>query len=201
VCDVTTTQITELGIDQSDDYPELKARNLGEMSQRWITVDERQRAGEPIDDVLAEISYKIGRPRRWKQIDVVRLVPGIAVSARGRLALESLNVDGMKFFPFTANNEPWFLFMTERVIDCLDRSISEVTYFDSSPERALSIQRYAFFEDQLDAVDLFAIPEMNDGMFFWTQRVFVTAKARDALEASGAIGFRFEELPTEPITS
>ena len=52
-----------------------------------------------------------------------------------------------------------------------------------------------FAEEQLQPCDVFSVPELSDGMFFWSQETFLTGLVRAAIEETGLVGFRFEELP------
>jgi hypothetical protein len=47
----------------------------------------------------------------------------------------------------------------------------------------------------LRACDVFTVPELSDGMFFWSQQTFFTDAAREAVERSGGVGFQFQDLP------
>ena len=165
------------------------------MADLWLRVDERHKAGKPIAKLLARIEYRLRLTRRWPKVDCLEMVPGIALSARAREAFEDLGVAGMQFLEFCVNGEPFFLFYTERVVDCLDRTASEVRFFRSVPGHVSKVLRYMFVEDRLKVCDVFAIPEQSDGMFFWAQATFFTELARIAIEREGLIGIRFEELP------
>ena len=123
------------------------------------------------------------------------MVPGLAVSSRAKVAFEALGVPGSEFLGFRINGEPFFLFYTDRRIDCLDRQRSEIEFFRSSPERVRQVVRYAFAKERLRPCDVFTVPELSDGMFFWSQETFLTGLARAAIEETGLVGFRFEELP------
>ena len=123
------------------------------------------------------------------------MVPGLAVSSRARLVFESLGLPGMRFLGFRVNEEPFFLFYTDRRIDCLDRTRSEIRYFASSPQRIKDVSAYAFVEERLSPCDVFTVPELSDGMFFWWQRTFITDQARAIIDRAGLVGLRFETLP------
>ena len=102
---------------------------------------------------------------------------------------------GSRFLGFRINGEPFFLFYTDRRIDCLDRRRSEIEFFRFSPEQVRQVVRYAFAEERLQPCDVFTVPERSDGMFFWSQETFLSGLARAAIEEAGLIGFRFVELP------
>jgi hypothetical protein len=165
------------------------------MADLWLEIDERHKAGRPVEDLLGQVTYYLRLSRRWPRVDCLAMVPGLAVSERARAALEALGVPGMRFLRFRVNSAPFFLFYTERRVDCLDRQRSEVRYFRSSPERVMQVVRYVFAEERVRPCDVFTVPELSDGMFFWVQQTFVTDAARTALEAARVIGFRFEPLP------
>ncbi len=186
-----------------DDYPTINWDRHSKMASLWLEIDERHRSDLPYDDILRRIAYQLPMNRRWDRVDFISMFPGIGVSVRARAALESLGVPGMRFLGFRVNLEPFFLFYTERVVDCLDRERSEIRYFPSSPERVMRVVSYAFTQERLRPCDLFTVPELSDGMFFWTQQTFVTDEARTILEGAGVFGIRFEPLPvpgecTEP---
>jgi hypothetical protein len=165
------------------------------MADLWLEIDERQKVRRPVQDLLGRVAYRLRLSRRWPRVDCLAMVPGLAVSERARAALDALGVPGMQFLGFRVNGEPFFLFYTERRLDCLDRQRSEIHYFPSSPTRVMQVVRYAFTEERVRPCDLFTVPELSDGMFFWSQETFVTDEGRSALEAARLVGFRFESLP------
>jgi len=187
--------ITRLGHCLDDDYPAIDWSRHAPMAELWLEINERHKAGLPVEELLGRIAYRLRPSRRWQRVDCLSMVPGLAVSERARAVLEMLGVPGMRFLGFRVNGEPFFLFHTERSVDCLVRERSEVRYFRSSPERVMQVVRYAFAEERLRACDVFTVPELSDGMFFWSQETFVTDAARIALEGATLIGFRFEPLP------
>jgi hypothetical protein len=189
----TDDGIRRLTCCKDDDYPMINWSRHADMAALWLEVDDRQRAGQPFAAILERIRYRLSPPRHWKQADCLMMVPGIGVSARARGALEALGVRGMRFLPFTVNSQPWFLFYTERVVDCLNRSESEIVFFPSS-RRVMHVRRYAFDSNRLEACDVFAIPELSNGMFFWSQETFLTAAAAARLSRSGIIGFDLERV-------
>jgi hypothetical protein len=178
-----------------DDYPTIDWSRHAQMADLWLGIDERHKAGRPEGDLLARIAYRLRLGRRWPRVDCLLIVPGLAVSERARAALEALGVPGMRFMEFRVNGEPFFRFYTERRVDCLDRQRSEVRYFRSSPGRVMQVVVYAFVAERVLPCDVFTVPELSDGMFFWSQETFVTDAARTALEDARLIGFRFEPLP------
>jgi len=186
--------ITRLRHYSGDDYPTVNWSRHARMAELWLEIDERHKNGQPVADLLARVPYRVQLNQRWPRIDCVSMVPGFAVSTRARDAFESLEVPGMQFMRFRLNNEPFFLFYTERCIDCLDRSASRIEYFRPSPQRVKRIVQYAFVEERLADTDVFTVPEVSKGMFFWAMEIFVTAAAQAAIEASNLVGFRFVEL-------
>jgi hypothetical protein len=187
--------ITRLGHCLDDDFPTIDWSRHAPMADLWLEIDERHKVGRPVEDLLGRIAYRLRLGHRWPRIDCLAMVPGLAVSERARTALEAFGLPGMRFMEFRVNGAPFFHFYTERRVNCLDRQRSEVRYFRSSPERVMQVVRYAFAEERVRPCDVFTVPELSDGMFFWSQETFVTDSARTALEAAGLIGFRFEPLP------
>lgn len=187
--------ITRLSCCLDRDYPQIDWRRLASMADLWLEVDERLKSDRRADDLLARIAYECKLPRRWPRIDIIRMTPGVAISARAREAFESLGVPGMRFLEFRVNGEPFFQFFTERRIDCLDLGRSEIEYFDHAPERVREVRRYAFLDSCLMDRDVFTLPELSRGAFFWAQQTFFTGPARLAVEGRGLVGLRFEELP------
>jgi hypothetical protein len=178
-----------------DDFPGVDWSRHAPMADLWLEIDARHKAGQTVIDVLARIEYRLRLNYRWPRIDCVSMVPGLAISTHAKAAFEALGVPGMRFLEFRINGEPFFLFYTERRVDCLDRRRSEIKFFKSSPERVKDVVRYAFRSEPLHACDVFTVPELSDGMFFWSQQTFFTELARSAIERSGLVGFRFEDLP------
>jgi hypothetical protein len=187
--------ITRLGYHLEDDYPTINWSRHAAMAGLWLEIDERHKAGRPVDDLLGQINYRLRLGRRWPLVDCISMVPGLAVSGRARVALEALGVPGMRFLEFQVNGEPFFLFYTERCVDCLDRRRSVIEYFRSSPGRVKRVIAYAFFEERVRPCDVFTVPELSNRVSFWAQQTFVTDEARTALEGAGLIGFWFEPLP------
>jgi hypothetical protein len=187
--------VTGLGYCLDEDYPAIDWDRHAPMADLWLACDERHKSGQPMAGLLGRVTYHLRLNRRWPQIDCLAMVPGLAVSARARAAFESLGVPGMRFLEFRVNCEPFFMFYTDRQIDCLDRERSEIRYFRHSPQRVMQVVGYAFAEDRFWQCDVFTTPELCDGMFFWSQQTFVTGAAKAAIERAGLFGFRFEPLP------
>ena len=59
----------------------------------------------------------------------------------------------------------------------------------------MHVTGYAFAEEQLSPCDVFTVPELSDGMFFWSQETFFTDLARVAINKAELVGFRFMPLP------
>jgi hypothetical protein len=187
--------ITRLSHVLDDDFPTIDWSLHAPMADVWLEIDERHKLGQPVEDLLDRISYHLLLNRRWPRVDCVEMVPGLAVSERAKAAMEALGVPGMQFLGFRVNGEPFFLFYTERRVDCLDRDRSEIEYFRSSPEQVMQVVRYAFAEERVRSCDVFTVPELSDGMFLWSQETFVTDAVRTILEGADLNGFRFESLP------
>ena len=187
--------ITRLGYCLDDDYPTINWGRHAPMADLWLKVDERGKAGQPVADLLGQIGYRLRFSRRWPRVDCVAMMPGLAVSLGAKAALEALGVPGLRFLEFRINDEPFFPFYTDRRVDCLDRERSELEFFRCSPGQVKEVVRYAFTEDRLCPCDLFTVPELSEGSFFWSHDTFLTEPARQTLEGVGLVGFRFEELP------
>jgi hypothetical protein len=187
--------VTRLGHCLDDGYPAIDWSRHARMAVLWLEIDERQKAGQPVADLLDRVAYRVRLSRRWRRVDCLPMVPGLAVSQRARAAFEALGVPGMRFLGFRVNGEPFFLFYTDRQVDCLDRERSDVVYFRSSPQRVMHVVGYSFKEERLRPCDVFTVPELSDGMFFWSQETFVTDAARAAIEGAALVGLRFKPLP------
>lgn len=94
--------------------------------------------------------------------------------------------------PFCLNDETWFRPVVGRRIDCLDRTASNLEFFAHSAH-VKTITKYVFRQEMINDIDVFAIPEANDGMFFWVQSIFVTELVRERLEDAQLVGFRFDD--------
>jgi hypothetical protein len=191
----TGVAISRLTYCFDDGYPHINWSRHPSMADIWLKVDDRHKAGQSETELLDQIAYRLRLNRRWPRIDCVSMVPGMGISERAKVAFERLGVPGMRFLRFRINGELFFQFYTERRIDCLDRRRSELRFFPSSPGRVMEVVRYAFVEERLQHCDVFTVPELSDGMFFWVQQTFFTEAARSALESSGLVGFQFEQLP------
>ena len=121
-------RISGLAYCLDEDYPTIQWNRHSEMADLWLRVDERHKAGKPIAKLLARIEYRLRLTSRWPKVDCLDMVPGLAFSARAREAFEALGIAGMQFLKFRVNGEPFFLFYTERVVDCLDRTTSEIRH-------------------------------------------------------------------------
>ena len=131
----STVALAELGCRLDEDYPVINWSHHTPMADLWLEIDERHRTDRPIAEQLARVAYDLCLSQRWPRVDCLAMVPGLAVSSRARLVFESLGLPGMRFLGFRVNEEPFFLFYTDRRIDCLDRTRSEIRYFASSPQR------------------------------------------------------------------
>ncbi len=187
--------ITRVGCSLDDDYPVVDWSCHASMADLWLEIDDRYRAGEPFDNLLSQISYQLELNCRWPRVDCIAMVPGLAVSSRSKVVLENMGISGMQFLEFQVNGESFFMFLTARRVDCLDRERSELEFFRSSPEHVKEVVRYVFIEERLSPCDVFTVPELSDGMFPWAQEIFFTALARNTIEKAGLIGFHFKELP------
>jgi hypothetical protein len=187
--------ISRLSYCLDDDYPTVNWERHAATTGLWLEIDDQLKAGRAADDRLNNINYRLRLSKRWPRVDCISMVPGLGISVRARTAFEALRVPGMQFLEYRVNDEPFFMFYTERRVDCLDRGRSDIKYFPSSPDRVMRVFKYAFSEDRLQACDVFTVPELSDGMLFWSQAMFLTESARTAIERVGLIGFRFEELP------
>jgi Immunity protein family (Imm11) len=190
-----TMEISLLSHCLDEGYPTVNWSRHAGMADMWIHIDDRHKAGQAVTDLLDSIAYRLRLNRRWPRVDCVSMVPGLAISARAKATFEELGVPGMRFLKFQINGEPFFLFYTERRIDCLDRTRAKIRFFSSSPDQVMEVLGYAFIENRLQARDVFTVPELSDRMFFWSQQTFFTKLARDAIERSKLVGFRFEDLP------
>jgi hypothetical protein len=125
------------------------------------------------------------------QVDCIQMSPGLGISSRAREAMVTLGVPGMHFLEFRVNGEPYYQFYTERIVDCLDRQRSEIMFFPDEPDRVMRVTKYAFVMGRLQDSDVFTLPELIDGMFFWSQPTFITERAKSTIDLAGLVGFRF----------
>ena len=186
--------IYRLSICQDDDYPAIDWKKNAAMADLWLEVHECRKAGAPVEEILAKIDYVMRLNRRWTKIDCLAMYPGIGISPRARTILEKLKIPGMQFLEFSVKGKPYYQFYTDRRIDCLDRANSQIEFYPGSG-RVMRVHRYCFVETLLRPCDVFTVPELSRGMFFWVQQTFFTEPAREAIENSALKGFHFEELP------
>ena len=111
------------------------------MADLWLEIDERHKSGQKYADLLGQIKYRLRLTRHWSRVDCIEMVPGLAVSAQARMALESLGVPGMQFLEFHVNREPYFLFFTERRLDCLDRKSSSIQVLSELAQQGYACDR------------------------------------------------------------
>lgn len=177
-----------------DDYPAIEWSSHSPMADLWLEIDECHKAGQDIQELLRQIKYRLELNPAWPQIDCLPMIPGLGISNRAKEVFESLEIPGMYFLEYSVNNDPFFMFYTERCLDCLDRKQSEVQFFESSPDRIKQISRYVFLAERLRRSDIFTIPEHSSEIFFWSQVIFVTEAARSIIERAELAGFTFKEL-------
>lgn len=187
-------RITRLSSSVDEKYPCINWDLHPTMADLWIAIDGRHKSGLSTAKLLKQVSYRLKLNRSWPRVDCVDMVPGLAVSSRARAVFKSLKIPEMRFLAFRINEEPYFQFYTERCLDCLDRKRSDIKYFRSSPQEVKRIERYAFLKSKIRSRDLFTIPELSNGMFFWSQETYVTGETQAAIEKAGLIGFRFADL-------
>lgn len=185
-------EIFTLGISVDDDYPNINWDKHASMAGLWTEVDERMREGESTEDLLLKIKYKLRFNRRWPKIDFVRMGGPIGVSENAKRVLTSLKVPGMQFLPYLINDQPYYLFFTERQVNCLDREKSKIEFYRHDPKRIKRVSQYAFVSKKIKDCDVFTIPETSDGMFYYWRETFFTKKAQLELENAGLIGAAFD---------
>src|SRR6516162_7683900 len=78
--------ITRLGHCLDDDYPTIDWPSYAPMADLWLEIDERQKAGRPVEDLLGQIAYRLRLSRRWPRVDCLAMVPGLSVSQEARAA-------------------------------------------------------------------------------------------------------------------
>lgn len=90
-----------------------------------------------------------------------------------------------RFVPITASllDQEWYCLRCVRRLDCLDKTRSDVQYFDGTND-VMSIERFVF-KELPDAPLMFAIPELQFVLF-------ATGPVPDIAQQTGITGIEFE---------
>ena len=110
---------------------------------------------------------------RWRDVnlrvkfgrvfDAVRMDSHMIVSERFKEILEKKSGDDCLFHRLCINDEPFYLLIVQRIVDCLDRSKSDLRWFAGN-QRIRAARNYAFHSKQLSAA-IFRIPENRVPIF------------------------------------
>jgi hypothetical protein len=94
-------------------------------------------------------------------------------------------VENYQTLPAKLNGEDFSLLYCKKETDCFDRQNSKYVEFDEPSKFLLSIEKYAFYPDKIDANCIFSIPESN--------RMFCSQVLASTIE-NQLQGFRLIEL-------
>jgi hypothetical protein len=188
------TVLYRLGVSVEDDYPHIDWDRAGQTTNELLIAQESLRKqGELPDSATRQLCFSAQPFEMARAIDCISMMPGIAISSRARVVFESLPLEGLQFFPITLNGKAFFLLVTRRCLNCLDRSKSVMKFFSHDPTRVMHIMRYRFDHCPIKPCDLFAIPEEFGGGT-WSQAIYVTESVKTAIEEAGLVGLRFSEM-------
>ena len=90
-----------------------------------------------------------------------------------------------QFFETTTDYGNMFLVNVTNINDCLDYKNCELKYFSNS-ERIMRIDNFCFFDEKLNELEIFLIPEERRAF------PYVTEGLKNIIEENGLTGFRFE---------
>lgn len=91
-----------------------------------------------------------------------------------------------EIFPLKHALDEYFLFNVTKVVDVLEKHLSDIKYF--SDGKIMEIRRHAFSDDGLHGIHIFKIPEEKLG------RVFVSDTFRRHVVENDLKGFMFEPI-------
>ena len=109
----------------------------------------------------------------------------IGVNKRAVEVLSDLIEGQVEFLPLIAADEEWYLLYTTNVVDAVDFSKSDVTFFPNS-QRIMCIDKPVFFEKQLKGNHIFKIPQLK------LSSLFVSDEFRQRVMEAGLMGIKFE---------
>jgi hypothetical protein len=126
----------------------------------WVLVSEYLNGTRPIEEYVP-IEIKVDHPSatEWDYYACsgsYGLFSAKAVQVLGEQALKNY-----RLFPTKLNGDSYFLLVCANETDCLDRANSIYATFDEPSKFLLSIEKYSFFTDKIDADCIFSIPESN----------------------------------------
>ena len=108
-----------------------------------------------------------------------------AFSQRAITALTPYFGDRFSVLPARLENHSYFCLHCRSRIDCLDKTSSEIVYYDESREEVMTIERYVFHKQSLMDPTVFAIPEAVFDLF-------CTETTPEIVSKAGLTGFRFD---------
>ena len=185
--------IYRLGSSIDDDFPQFDWPAQKDAVDQWMALDDAVAAGASVNSIdSSSISMNLPLTPEFPRVDCVSLVPGLAISQSARTVFDELAVGDPFYLPFCLNDETWFRPIVGHCLDCLNRGASDLEFFADS-NRVKRITKYVFRQEMINDIDIFTIPEQNDGMFFWVQTIFITDLVRERLETAQLIGFRFDD--------
>lgn len=160
----------------------------------WPLVGDLLEGNIPTDDTyLANLDIYVPADHPF---DALRIDSRILLSERLAAALEPHCKPDADFLPLLVNGRRFYALLVVTMLNVLDLSRSDVTYFRSNPSKVKSIRKYAFVEGADTLAKVFRLPE-DPG------RTFAVDSVRDAYLASGIPGLRFVDAvappPGEPV--
>lgn len=117
----------------------------------------------------------------------------LPISERAAEAMRDLWTGAGELLPTEVTGARYWLLNVTRVIDALDRDISQVARLADG--RVMSIEKYAFIGERLDGASIFKLVDEELGWIYFTEEA--VSRIRD----SGLVGFSSRELwqeGTEP---
>ncbi len=112
-------------------------------------------------------------------------VSGLVTNEKGCKALRPCIKNDVEFLPLAYDDEVVYLMNVTTVLNCLDRTRSDVSYFEDTDE-VIYVRRFAFKKDALKGAIIFRVREVP------TYGPFVTDEFIEAYKDAGLEGLDFE---------
>jgi hypothetical protein len=148
----------------------------------WIALAEFVDGTKPIQDYVIA-NFTIKKPQ--KMLCDFYYTMGRGVVSKRLLALTDV-FDSFKKFPVQINSEDFFILTIDRETDCFDRANSVCVSYDETSKYLGSIAEYTFFDDKVDANQVFSIPQYH--------YMYCTDVVKRELEQKAHLGFSFIEI-------
>lgn len=160
-----------LTVARDDDFRKLSALHDEPAPPTWVPVKvEWLDEGDSLQKPVADFPSFGGVP---------------AFSYRAVNALRDLLEPNGVILPLQTSSEGLFAYKVTSEVDALDEEGSELMRFSSG--RIMGVQRFAFFADRIDEVQIFKVPQLR-------AHVFVTHVFAERVRRSGLTGFVLEEV-------